>query len=173
MSYENAENVTYTFTDATFGATTVTHRIVGPRGKVGFVRDIEVDVTTTLVGTTVPEIQVGTASADATYGRFRLGPSINLGYTSSHVYRASTLTTGNPPRSLADYATHVLLDGGPLGTSGSVGGGSWTTMNPAGRIPANTEAVITCLAGGTNAAGGGVVRVTVSWVGTNTGASSA
>lgn len=174
MSYESAENVTYTFNDATFGGTTVTHNIIGPRGKVGFVRDIEVDVTTTLVGTTsVPEIMVGTASNDATYGRFRLGTTTIAGYTASAAYRAGLLTTGNPPRVYSDFTSHVVLDGGPLGTSGSVGGGTWTTVNPAGRIPANTAAVITCRNGQGAAAGGGIVRVTIQWVGSNIGASSA
>lgn len=170
MSYESAEMVTYTFTDATFGATTVTHNIIGPKGKVGFVRDIEVDVTTTLVGTTsIPEINVGTASSDATYGRFRLGTTTIAGYTASAVYRASQLVVASsgPPRTLTDFTSHIVLDGGPLGTSGSSGGGTWTTVNPAGRIPKDTAAVITCRAGTGAAAGGGIVRVTIQWVGTN------
>jgi hypothetical protein len=172
MSYESADLQTYVFNDATFGATTVTHRIIGPRGKVGFVRDIEVDVTTSLVGTTsVPEIQIGTASADATYCRFRLGTTTIAGYTASIAYKASQIVggTGNgPPRVATDFTSHVVLDGGPLGTSGSAGGGSWTTVNPAGRIPKDTAATITCLAGVGAAAGGGTIRVTIQWVGQNT-----
>jgi hypothetical protein len=168
MSYDLPDTETYVFTDATFGATTVSHNIEGPKGKVGFVRDIEVDVTTALVGTTsVPEINIGTASTDSTYGRYRLGTNVSTGYGTG-VHRASQeAIVGNPPRTLSDFTSHVVLDGGPLGTSGSVGGGTWSTVNPAGRIPANTAAVITCRAGTGAAAGGGTVRVKIQWVGHN------
>ena len=123
--------------DSTFGATTVLHYIVGPRGKVGFVRDFLVDITTSLVGTTtVPEVQVGISSGDTTYGRYRLGTNVSTGYAVG-AYRASNeLITGNPPRTLADFAGHVILDGGPL-TSVGIAGGSYGTVVPKGRIPAS------------------------------------
>lgn len=123
--------------DATFGATSVTHWIVGPRGKVGFVRDIIADVTTSLVGTTtVPEIDIGFSAGDSTYGRYRLGTTAIAGYGVG-TYRASQeLITGNPPRTLADFTGHVILDGGPL-TSVVLAGGSSSTVVPKGRIPAS------------------------------------
>lgn len=171
MSYELPQLEEYTFNDATFGATTVVHNAIGPKGKVGFVRDILVDVQVTLVGTTtVPEIDVGTASGDFTYGRYRLGSTAILGYTAPAAKRASQeAIVGNPPRALNDYTGHVVLDGGPYGTAGSITGGSSTTVNPAGRIPADTAFFITCKAGVGAPAGGGVVKVVVEWIGQNAG----
>lgn len=148
----------YTFTDATFGATTVTHNMIGPKGCTGFVRDIIVDVTTTLVGTTtVPEIDVGTASGDVTYGRYRLGTTAIAGYTTGIHRAGQEAITGNPPRALADFAGHVILDGGPLDANFR----AW-----AGRLPADTAFVITCKAGtGGSPAGGGAVTIIIDWVG--------
>ena len=154
MSYDTPQREVYVYNDATFGATTVAHNIKGPKGCYGVVRDIEVDVTTTLVGTTtVPEIDVGTASGDYTYGRYRLGTTAAAGYATG-VHRASQEAgiIGNPPRQANDFAGHVVLDGG--------------SNFSAGRIPADTAAVITCAAGvGGTPAGGGTVRVTIDWMG--------
>lgn len=165
MSYDqsaSANREEYTFVDATFGATTVTHNMIGPKGCTGFVRDIIVDVTTTLVGTTtVPEIDVGTASGDTTYGRYRLGTTAILGF-STGIHRAGqeATITGNPPRNSQAYAHFVELDGYPYSATAGVG---W-----AGRIPADTAFVVTCKAGtGGSPAGGGAVRVIIDWVGQN------
>jgi len=166
MSYAHPIREVYTFNDASFGATSVTHNIIGPKGCVGFVRDIMVDVQTSLVGTTtVPEIDVGTSSGDFTYGRYRLGMNATTGYGVG-VHRASQeAITGNPPRMLNDFTGHVVLDGGPL-TSRGIAGGSWSTNVPAGRIPADTPFVITSKAGtGGVPAGGGTVSVMIEWVG--------
>lgn len=143
MAYENADLQVYDWgQDATFGATTVTHLISGVQGKVGFVRDIECDVTTSLVGTTtVPEIQIGISSADATYGRYRLGPTASAGYPTGKFQASNEAITGNPPRTLADYTGHVVLDGGPL-TSLGVAGGSYSTVFPSGRIPLSGRRVV-------------------------------
>ena len=138
MAYDISEICEYQWAeDQTFGATAVTHYIVGPKGKVGFVRDISVEVTTSLVGTsTVPEVNVGYTVGDSTYGRYRLGTATGTGYNVGP-YRASLeAITGNPPRALADFAGHVVLDGGPL-TSSGIAGGSYGTVVPKGRIPAN------------------------------------
>lgn len=154
MSYDNPQREVYVFNDATFGATTVAHHAMGPKGCVGIVRDIEVDVTTAMVGTTtVPEVDVGNASGDASYGRYRLGTSAIAGVATG-VHRASqeAAVTGNPPRAANDFAGHVVLDGGA----------SLAT----GRIPANTAFFITNTAGvGGTPAGGGIVRVTIDWMG--------
>lgn len=170
MSYDQvagAMREEYGYTDATFGATTVTHNMIGPKGCVGFVRDIIVDVLTTLVGTTtVPEIDVGTASGDFTYGRYRLGTAVGTGYATGIHRAGQEAITGNPPRVLSDFTGHVVLDGGPYGTTGSVFGGSSTATNPAGRIPKDTAFVITAAAGvGGTPAGGGQYRIIVDWYG--------
>ena len=137
MSYENADNVTYEWAEsATFGATSVVHYIQGIRGKVGFVRDLAVDITTSMVGTTsVPEIQVGISSGDTTYGRYRLGTTASAGYGISY-WSASDdpFIVGNPPRTASDYAGHIVLDGSPYTSSGTAGG-SYSTVLLQGRIP--------------------------------------
>lgn len=165
MAYENAATALreeYTFNDATFGATTVAHNMIGPKGCTGFVRDIVVDVTTTLVGTTtVPEIDVGTASGDPTYGRYRLGTAAGTGFATG-IHRAGQEATivGNPPRNSQLYTNFVVLDGFPYSATVGVG---W-----AGRIPADTAFVITSKAGtGGSPAGGGIVRVIIDWIGQN------
>jgi hypothetical protein len=149
MALENSDVELYQWgQDQTFGATTVTHYIVGPKGKVGFVRDLLVDVTTSLVGTTaVPEVDVGISSGDSTYGRYRLGTATSTGYNVG-TYRAGTEAwVGNPPRTLADFTGHVILDGGPLSSKG-IAGGSYGTVVPQGRIPANGAWFITSVVQG-------------------------
>lgn len=159
MSYDTPQQRTYSYTDATFGGTGVTHNVKGPKGCVGYVRDIEVDITTSLVGTTtVPEIQVGTSSGDSTYGRYRLGSTAILGYGTGSKVASQEAITGNPPRNLQDFAHHVELDGYPLDTTNN--------RQPLGRIPADTAFTIVSLAGtGGSPAGGGNVRVIIEWHG--------
>jgi len=121
----------------TFGSTSITRYIVGPRGKVGFVRDIEVEITTSMVGTTtVPEIQIGISSGDFTYSRYRLGTATSTGYNTGPYRASAEMIVGNPPRAATDFTSHVVLDGGPL-TSKGVAGGSYGTVVPQGRIPAS------------------------------------
>lgn len=148
MSYELADNKEYQWgQDQTFGSATVTHYIVGPKGKVGFVRDFFVDVTTSLVGTTaVPEIDVGISSGDATFGRYRLGTSTGTGYAVGPHVASQEAITGNPPRTLADFTGHVILDGGPY-TSSGIAGGSYGTQVPSGRIPASGWPVTNVISG--------------------------
>lgn len=150
MAYENSDVELWQFAeDATFGATGVTHQIMGPRGKVGFVRDILVEVTTALVGTTtVPEINVGISSGDFTFGRYRLGTTAIAGYATGFRRASDEALTGNPPRTLADFAGHVVLDGGPL-TSQGIAGGSYGTVMPAGRIPAGPYQITNVILGTT------------------------
>lgn len=151
MSYESSKVERYSWAeDATFAATAVVHNIMGPKGKVGFVRDIQVEVTTSLVGTTsVPEVCVGISSGDYTYGRYRLGTGLTTGYGLG-VHRASDeAINGNPPRVATDFASHVVLDGGPL-TSAGIAGGSYSTVVPAGRIPAGPFRVTNVINGSGN-----------------------
>lgn len=148
MAYDQADMEVWSWPeDATFGATGVTHQIMGPRGKVGFLRDVGVDVTTSLVGTTtVPEINVGISSGDFTFGRYRLGTTAIAGYGTGYHRASMEPITGNPPRTLADFAGHVVLDGGPL-TSSGIAGGSYGTVVPAGRIPAGPWTVTNVILG--------------------------
>lgn len=122
-----------------FGGTAVTHQIIGPKGCVGFVRDLMVELTVSGVGsTTVPELMVGISSGDSTFGRYRLGTSATAAY-STGMHRAGAeglvVNTNNAGRQLADFTGHVVLDGGTYTTSGTAGG-SYSTVVPAGRIPA-------------------------------------
>ena len=138
MSYDRSDYETWKWPeDATFGATGVTHQIIGPRGKVGFVRDIMVDLTTSLTSTgTVPEVRVGISSGDYTYGRYKLGLTLSTTSYGTGMHRASVEAwSANPPRALNDFAGHVVLDGGPV-TSQGIGGGTYSTLVPSGRIPA-------------------------------------
>lgn len=93
-----------------FGAATETQTYFGPKGRSGFVRDIDIDITADMVGTTtVPEILVGTASGLSEYARFRLGTTAVLGYTSAAgPRRARQLTSGNLGF-LDDFSEHVKL----------------------------------------------------------------
>jgi hypothetical protein len=151
MSYNVSDIETYVWAqDATFGATTVTHQIIGPRGKVGFVRDIMVDLTTSLTSTgTVPEVRVGISSGDYTYGRYKLGLTTSTTSYGTGLHRASVEQwTGLPPRALSDFAGHVVLDGGPM-TSQGIAGGSYGTVVPSGRIPAGPFVVTNVVLGTT------------------------
>jgi hypothetical protein len=135
--YEYSEGQTWASGLSITGTAAINKYIIGPRGKAGFVRDMMVEVTTSMVGTTtVPELQIGISSGDFTYGRYRLGTATATGYNTG-TYRASAeLITGNPPRAATDFASHVVLDGGPLSSKG-IAGGSYGTVVPQGRIPAS------------------------------------
>lgn len=158
MSYDKPySRETITFPAAAFGAATVSRRILGPRGKSGTVRDVRYYPTADAVGTTsVPEITVGSAASTAggalftEYARFRLGTSAVAGYAAaSGPYRARALAatgphTGGVPPFLSDFASHVQLE--------------------TAKIPANTVAVITLVAGvGGSPAGTGTVEVDIDW----------
>lgn len=138
----------YFIPSAAFGATLDTTRIVGPKGRKGYVRDIMVDITATMVGTTtVPEIAVGASSGTSEYARFRLGTTAIAGYAATAVFRASqvggnTLVDGTP--AYEDYSGHVKLS---------------TAV-----IPADTQIFISRVAGvGGTPAGTGTTRVTIDW----------
>jgi hypothetical protein len=138
----------YFIPSAAFGATLDTTRIVGPKGRKGYVRDIMVDVTASMVGTTsVPEIAVGASSGTAEYARFRLGTTAVAGYAATAVFRASvvggnTLVDGTPV--FEDYTGHVKMATAP--------------------IPADTQVFISRVAGvGGTPAGTGTTRVIIDW----------
>jgi hypothetical protein len=117
MSYDTPQREVYVIPSSAFGAATDSVKFVGPPGKTGLVRDIAVEVTASMVGTTtVPEVQVGTAQADFTYARFRLGTTLILGYLTGVSVRARSLcataqgVTGSFPPALNDFASHVALE---------------------------------------------------------------
>lgn len=152
MSYDNPDRKVYAIPSSAFGATTVATAFKGPPGKTGYVRNIEAEITATMVGTTtVPEIDVGTASGDFTYARFRLGTTAIAGYanTATPLNAASLVAaapgnTGGVPRALNDYAGHIALE----------------TV----RLPADTAFFITGTAGvGGTPAGTGRYEVTIDW----------
>lgn len=126
--YDNPIRIRYEF-GATpqvalqFGAAgeTVGYEFIGPKGRKGIVRDIEIEVTENMVGTTtVPEIGIGAALATAgapsyDYARFRLGTAAGTGYaTTVNTIRARSLVVGKSsarvPPTLTDFAGHVLLE---------------------------------------------------------------
>lgn len=148
MAYDISDVELFQWPESTtFGATSVTRYIVGPKGKVGFVRDIMVEITTSMVGTTtVPEIQIGISSGDFTYGRYRLGTATSTGYNTGPYRASAELIVGNPPRAASDFASHVVLDGGPL-TSKGIAGGSYGTVIPQGRIPASDWTITSVVQG--------------------------
>ena len=152
MSYDIPEKRVYEIPSAAFGATTATLQFQGPAGKTGYVRNIEVEPSAAFVGTTtVPEVDVGTASGDFTYARFRLGTTAILGYTNTAVplnagYIVSTApgNTGGVPRALNDYTGHIALE----------------TV----RLPKDTPFFITGTAGvGGTPAGTGRIEVSIDW----------
>lgn len=168
MSYENvgAQRIRYVVGNDTpiqFGADgeAKSYVFIGPTGKKGLVRDIEVRITEDMVGTTtVPEVGVGDAASDLgsldnEYGRFRLGTAIGAGYDAATypVIRASSLVDGQPNkpgaatlpgRQSTNYSEHVVLE--------------------KEFIPANTAFYISLVPGsGGTETGAGMVAVEIDW----------
>jgi hypothetical protein len=152
MSYDLPTRETYFLPSGAFGATTDSIKVVGPKGKVGLVRDIIAELSADAVGTTtVPEVAVGLTLGSNEYARFRLGTAAGAGYAAANTpYRASTLAasapgnTGGVPPALSDYPGHVALE--------------------KARIPADTPVFISRVAGaGGVPAGTGGVRVQIDW----------
>lgn len=164
VSYANPIRSVYVFGSSTalqFGAAgeTADFTFVGPKGRKGLVRDIEIDITEVMLGTTtVPEIVVGSSastagSIDDDYARFRLGTAAGSGYgTDQNALRASSLVDSEnevgaatlPGKQSTDFTGHVILE--------------------KAFIPADTEFHISFVEGvdGTET-GAGHVRVEVDW----------
>jgi hypothetical protein len=145
--YANPQVEVITIPSNAFGATTATFNYIGPKGREGHVEDIIADISANMVGTTtVPEIDVGTASGDTTYARYRLGSSATSGYLASATPKRAQQEawTGNPPIVLNDFTGHVALN--------------------TARIPKDTAFVITLKAGtGGAPAGTASVYVVIKW----------
>lgn len=144
---DNPIREVYESATGAFGATTATKSYIGPKGRKGLVRDIEVFLTADAVGTTtVPEVTVGTASGDTTYARLRVGTSATAGLAAASTpLRARGLVTGNGQnQTFEDFTGHVKLE---------------TAF-----LPVDTAFVITGKAGvGGTPAGTGYHRVTIDW----------
>jgi hypothetical protein len=133
VSYDTPEKIRYSLTGGAaiqFGAAgeTASFEFIGPKGKKGLVRDIEIEVTESMVGTTsVPEINVGDAASvagtpEVEYARWRLGTAAGTGYATSvspNPLRASSLVQGNPNepgaailpgRQSVRFSEHVVLE---------------------------------------------------------------
>lgn len=151
MSYDNPQREVYVIPSGAFGAGAINTKFIGPKGKTGIVRDIAVEITADMVGTTtVPEVAVGASAGSNEYSRFRLGTTAILGYTAANTpFRAKSLiagpaNTGGVPPTLTDFAAHVLLE--------------------TARIPADTAFFISGVAGvGGSPAGTGRYEVTIDW----------
>lgn len=166
MSYERVgcQTIRYVVGNDTpiqFGADgeAKSYEFIGPVGKKGLVRDIEVRITEAMVGTTtVPEVGVGDAASDLgsldnEYGRFRLGTTAILGYgTSPTVRRASAYVDSIkevaaatlPGRQSTDYSEHVALE--------------------KAFIPADTIFFISLVPGsGGTETGAGMIAVEIDW----------
>lgn len=149
MGYDNPLREVYVQPSSAFGATTEIQTYVGPKGLTGLVRDIDIDITADMVGTTtVPEIDVGSGSGLTEYARFRLGTTAVAGYTTAQgASRRATVVAGKrfgQDCAYQDYAGHVML--------------------ATARIPADTPFVITRKAGtGGVPAGTGRSRVIIDW----------
>jgi hypothetical protein len=161
-SYANPQRIRYDTgrTAIQFGADTetVAYEFVGPKGKKGLVRDIEIEITEDMVGTTtVPEINVGSAASalgtlKTEYGRFRLGSAAGTGYATSlspNPIRASSLVNtynevGSGGKTSGRFTGHVELE--------------------KDFIPPDTSFFITLVAGsGGTETGAGVVAVEIDW----------
>jgi hypothetical protein len=170
MSYERVgcQTIRYSVGNDTaiqFGADgeAKSYAFIGPPGKKGLVRDIEVRITEDMVGTTtVPEVNVGDAASDLgsldnEYARFRLGSTAILGYTTttftSGMVRAASLATDSikepgaatlPGRQSTNYSEHVVLE--------------------KAFIPADTPFFISLVPGsGGTETGAGMVAVEIDW----------
>lgn len=148
--YDEAVREYVSIPSTAFGAAsgTATRKHIGPKGKKGLVRDIYLDITVAMVGTTtVPEIDVGTASGDYSYARFRLGSAAGTGYGTGSK-RASQVAgfKGNGQNlTYEDFTGHVKM--------------------ATDYIPADTEFVITAAEGvGGSPAGTAVTTVVIDWI---------
>lgn len=166
MAYDNPIRIRYEtglVTAVQFGADgeAKSYEFIGPKGKKGLVRDIEIEITEDMVGTTtVPEIGVGDAASDLgsldnEYARFRLGSTAILGYGTAltpNPVRASSFVdslnevgaTTLPGKQSTDYSEHVALEK------------AW--------IPADTPFFVSLVPGsGGSETGAGRIAVEIDW----------
>lgn len=168
MAYDTPLTEFYTQVSSAFGAATETTTFFGPKGKVGYVRDIDVDITADMVGTTtVPEIMVGTASGLSEYARFRLGTTAIAGYTTAGGPRRAKQVS-NGKTYLDDFSEHVKLGRSTIDAARALVSNNVYVDTAASvaatRLPADTAFVITRKLGvGGVPAGTGRSRVIIDW----------
>lgn len=164
--YDSPQRERYALLGLAFGGGTLSRTFQGPPGKTGVVRDIIINVTTAMVGTTsVPEIRVGTAASDNSFARMLMGTTAILGYGTGQ-FRARSLCataqgrTGGKPEQLNDFANHIFLEGNNGSGTASIAG-TPTTFT---RLPADTAFFITGVAGvGGTPAGTADIFVDIDW----------
>lgn len=161
MAYDIPLTEFYNQVSSAFGAATETQSFFGPKGKIGYVRDIDVDITADMVGTTtVPEIMVGSASGLSEYARLRLGTTAIAGYTTAGGPRRARQVS-NGKAYFDDFSEHVKLG---RGTADPTRVGDTAASVVLTRIPADTAFVITRKLGvGGVPAGTGRSRVIIDW----------
>jgi hypothetical protein len=165
-TYDEPKRERFNLLSSAFGAAKVPRTFQGPPGRKGIVRDIVVDVTAAMVGTTsVPEIRVGTVDSDNSFARFLLGTSAVAGYAAGQ-YRARSLCnkaqgrTGSKAQQLNDFAHHIAIEG----NDGSGAVAVAADANGFAFIPADTPFFITGIAGvGGAPAGTADVYVDIDW----------
>jgi hypothetical protein len=165
-TYDVPHKERYTLLASAFGAAAVNRTFQGPPGKMGLVRDIVIDVTAAMVGTTsVPELRVGTAAADSSFARWLLGTTATAGLGTGE-YRARSLAlkaagrTGSKAVQLNDFAHHIALEG----NDGSNAPSTPADANGFAYLPADTAFFISGVAGvGGSPAGTADVYVDIDW----------
>ena len=165
-TYDVPKQERYTLLASAFGGTAVSRTFQGPPGKQGLVRDIVIDVTTAMVGTTsVPELRVGTTATDSSFARWLLGTSATVGIGTGE-YRARSLCTkaqgrtGSKAQELNDFAHHIALEG----NDGSNTPSTAADVNGFAYLPADTAFFIAGIAGvGGSPAGTADVYVDIDW----------
>ena len=164
--YNFAAAERYSLLGFAFGGATLSRTFIGPPGKKGIVRDIVINITTAMVGTTtVPELRVGTALSDSSFARWRLGTTAILGNTTG-AFRARSLCfnaqgrTGEVPMQLVDFANHIFLEGNNASGPATIPGTTTTFTF----LPADTAFFITGQIGtGGAPAGTADVFVDIDW----------
>lgn len=165
-TYDVPKSERFTILGFAFGAATASRNFQGPPGKKGLVRDIVINVTTGMVGTTsVPELRVGTAASDNSFARWLLGTTAILGLGAGE-FRARALCTnaqsrfGDRPMQLNDFANHIFLEGNNGSGAATIPG----TAPLFTYLPADTAFFITGVAGvGGAPAGTADVYVDIDW----------
>jgi len=166
VTYDEPRFERYAYPAFAFGGSTAAKVLQGPPGRKGLVRDILINVTTAMVGTTtVPELRVGTASSDSSFARWKLGTSATAGLGTG-AYRARYLTvnaqgrTGSKARQLADFTNHLALEG----NDGSNSPSTAADANGFCYLPADTAFYLTGVAGtGGTPAGTADVFLDIDW----------
>lgn len=165
-TYDEPKRERFVLLASAFGGGTLSRTFQGPPGRKGLVRDIVLDNTVAMVGTTsVPEIRVGNAASDSSFARWLLGTTAILGNTTGS-FRARSLCasaqgrTGSKAVQLNDFAHHIALEGNDGSASPSVA----ADANGFAFIPADTPFFITGVAGvGGSPAGTADVYVDIEW----------